>query len=324
MRASFEWVATGWWLSWHDRASVDDKRPGRGTQGRERHHGGRPQRAPVVPAQVARRSTLSAARRIAPSCPPRTHHQPSSVPDLPARCRAKVRTSVIETRSGAAATLHASPSAAPKPSLTGAPRSQGTADDGEASRSRACPPPTPTLGPTRSRASPPQTPTRPRPEQQRTGTPGAAGVQLPGAAGGREEGRQPEQQQTGAILEMLAWLAAHPPTSRTATAGTATSADTGAAITTGRSTSGDTLPTMPMPDGPGRSDRPPSPDDRPRRSRSRVVPGRGPSPRGGAGRRGPAARGGRLRTGRGPGGGAPLGMASLAPMGGSSRPAGGS
>jgi hypothetical protein len=76
-----------------------------------------------------------------------------------------------------------------------------------------------------------------------------------------------------------------------------------AGIRTGRRTSVDTLPTMPTPDRPCQSGRPPSPDDRTRRSRSKVVPGRGPSPRWGWSAW--ASRSGRSpRTGRSPHGSA--------------------
>ena len=125
------------------------------------------------------------------------------------------------------------------------------------------PTPTPTLGPTGSHTSPPQTPPATAAGAGRTGTPGAAQVQLPGAAGGREEGRRLEQQ-TEAIVEVLAWLAAHPSAATpTATAGTVMNADTG--IRPGRS--GDALSATPTPDRPDRPGRPPSPDDRTRPSR---------------------------------------------------------
>jgi Transposase len=113
------------------------------------------------------------------------------------------------------------------------------------------------------------TPVHGRGRRARPGPPGFTfEVQLVGG----EEGRRLEQEQTEAIIEVLAWLAAHPPAAtaatRSPTASIATNAGTDAGTRTGRNASGDALPTAPTPDGPDQPGRPHSPDDRIRGSRS--------------------------------------------------------
>jgi hypothetical protein len=100
------------------------------------------------------------------------------------------------------------------------------------------------------------TPSRGRRRRARPGPPGSTfEVQLVGG----EEGRRLEQQQTEAIIEVLAWLAAYPrpapttatrsaatlATKRSTTASTDTNAATNATTRTGRTGSGDALPSTP-------------------------------------------------------------------------------
>ena len=101
----------------------------------------------------------------------------------------------------------------------------------------------------------------------RRARPGPPGFTFEVQLVGGEEGRQLEQEQTEAIIEVLAWLAAHPPIA-TPTASTATNAGMDAGTRTGRSGSGDAPPSRPMAGRPDQPGRPHSPDDRTRRSRS--------------------------------------------------------
>jgi len=156
------------------------------------------------------------------------------------------------------------------------------------------------------------TPSRGRRRRARPGPPGSTfEVQLVGG----EEGRRLEQQQTEAIIEVLAWLAAYPPP----------------------------LPRPrhdPPPPSPRNGRQPPARTPTQPRTRPRGQAGPGAAMRcrqrqprrhirrqsgstRWAGRSGPAAEGGRTCAGCAPGGIAPPGLAGLASVGGSSsRPAG--
>jgi hypothetical protein len=156
------------------------------------------------------------------------------------------------------------------------------------------------------------TPSRGRRRRARPGPPGSTfEVQLVGG----EEGRRLEQQQTEAIIEVLAWLAAYPRP---------------------RSHDRDTIRRHPRHEtvdnrqhGHQRSHERGHEDRQDREWRCAavnanlvVISDGSPGPRGGAGRSGPAAEGGRTCAGCAPGGAMPPGLAGLASVGGSSRPAG--
>ncbi len=149
----------------------------------------------------------------------------------------------------------------------GTRRSQGTAGGAaEASKEPRMRTPNPSPRPDRQ----PREPAADRPAsggQGRRARPGPPGFTFEVQLVGGEEGRQLEQEQTEAIIEVLAWLAAHPPIA-TPTASTAKNAGMDAGTRTGRSGSGDAPPSRPMAGRPDQPDRPHSPDDRTRRSRS--------------------------------------------------------